>query len=614
MNQLLGLGMISVALDSNSWSLLLIYEFGARPRHYGNPKTHEEIQWYKRFIVLAQTIATTDDIELSSKARKVLADNFRSLWHHSKLQKRLSKLAKNLNDQRPWLEGRRAIKKIMRYDHDTTRNGGETEEFQQLVGLDEALKPETLVDKIRTYVLNANLELFLHKNESRSGSVPDWQVLDSRAARIAHCLGTNFADYPKNSDQLWQEIFTSTRSYCFNFGKGLATRNDDLQGLWNNLVKHLRLVGNGATNYEVFCGVIEVIYKCDENLARSILDDAVQDPMLRNFIVKLHLSVPFEIESFNRLLKSLDFENIPLQQFTIIAWSDCTINVLSDADIQKLFLKILDKPRGFEFVVEGLVMRAYVIKDDKRALGSDLKRLGLNVSVNILREQKNFTTLDDVICNRLQELLESCIDDSEFVVESTEVLDAYFNLLIESYGVVARLDELGSVLINELPYLFLDRIFLDARIDKIIIRNYFAERLSIKNPLTNLDSEILFNWCQQGDFEERLLMISDEIFPYENGKKRYKVNFTEQAVSILNASKNPLNVLENYYKSVRPNSWWGSMADIVNGRRHAFESLLDSERSDIRGAAEIVIAKLIYLENYERRGEQEEYNSEQTFE
>ena len=380
------------------------------------------------------------------------------------------------------------------------------------------------------------------------------------------------------------------------------------------LLNIFRLVGNGVTNYEVFCGVIEVIYKRDENLARSILDDAVQDPMLRNFIVKLHLSVPFEIESFNRLLNSLDFENIPLEQFTIIAWSDCTINVLSDADVQKLFLKILDKPRGFEVVVEGLVMRAYVIKDDKRTLGSDLKRLGLNVSVNILREQKNFTTLDDVICNRLPELLESCIDDSEFVVESTEVLDAYFNLLIESYGVVARLDELGSVLINELPYLFLDRIFLDARIDKIIIRNYFAERLSIKNPLTNLDSEILFNWCQQGDFEERLLMISDEIFPYENGKKRYKVNFTEQAVSILNASKNPLKVLENYYKAVRPNSWWGSMADIVNGRRHAFESLLDSERSEIRGAAEIVIAKLKYLEDCERRGEQKEYNSEQTFE
>ena len=158
-----------------------------------------------------------------------------------------------------------------------------------------------------------------------------WQEANDRAAARAYDLGTVVADEPHVMNELAQELFTAEGSHLIEFGRGVASKCDDLQGLWARLIEWLELAGDQARQCGVLCGVLEVIHNHDESLARQILDEAVQNHILRQFIVPLHLMIPLERTDVERLLRSLDFEDTPLRQFGMLAWQR-PLDTLSEAD------------------------------------------------------------------------------------------------------------------------------------------------------------------------------------------------------------------------------------------------------------------------------------------
>ena len=260
-------------------------------------------------------MATGEDVHLSTQVRALLASELQGLWSYPRLRESLVDLATVLNEQQPWLEGWRAVRSIKHYDH--RRKGGtkflekldempeserpsdeETKTYvlgaKLLDKLEETLKPERLVDEVRTYVLGVGHELVALDEEFAPGDNQSWQEANSRAAARACDLGTVVADEPYVMDELAQEFFTAEGSHLAEFGRGVASKCDDLQGLWERLIEWLELAGDQARQCRVLCGVLGVIHNHDEPLVRQILDEAVQNRILRQFIVALHLSIPLE--------------------------------------------------------------------------------------------------------------------------------------------------------------------------------------------------------------------------------------------------------------------------------------------------------------------------------
>ena len=246
-----------------------------------------------------------------------------------------------LHGQQPWLEGWRAVRSIKHYDYRRTGGTKLLENLDEMPGserpsdeatktyalgaellnkLDEALKPERLADEVRTYVFGISSELFALDEEFDPNDNQGWQEANSRAATRAYDLGTVVADEPHVLNELAEELFTAESGYLFEFGRGVASKCDDLQGLWGRLIEWLELAGDQARQCNVLCGVLEVIHNRDESLARQILNEAVQNHILRKFIVALHLMIPLERTDVERLLGSLDFEDTPLRQFGMLAW------------------------------------------------------------------------------------------------------------------------------------------------------------------------------------------------------------------------------------------------------------------------------------------------------
>ena len=378
--QRLGLGMLRAALQSRHWSSFGTFEFGARPRSFGyHPKTSEEQdRWFARFITLAQETATGGDVHLSNQTRGLLANELRGLWDYPGLRAALAGLARALNDQQPWLEGWRAVRAIKHYGYHEA--GGKTipDGAELLDDLDDMLKPERLSDEIRVFVLNTGYQQFALNEEFDFNDDQKWQESSKRAAARACDLGTVVAGEPQVIEELSQELFTAGNGYLIEFGRGMASTCRDLEALWGQLVEGLELVGDQAWHCGVLVGVLEVIQQRDEPLAQKVLDEAVQNPTLRKFIVNLQASVPWSHTGVERLHKSLDFDDTPSRQFINLA-RHRPLDAFSETDLQDLMLRILNKPNGAEFVLEGLYMRLHVLKESKLALGPKLKRVGLGL-------------------------------------------------------------------------------------------------------------------------------------------------------------------------------------------------------------------------------------------
>ena len=604
--QQLGLRMLKAALQSAHWSSIGTFEFGARPRSFGyNPKTYnEQDQWFMRFISLALEITSTKNIELSDQVRSLLANELRGLWKYPGLRTTLGDLAKALNDQRPWLEGWLAVRSIKHYDYSNGSNHEISADAELLNELDETLRPRQLADKVRIYVLGQNrlnLDEEFDFNDDQK-----WEKFRKRADQRVYNLGIAVEKEPKVLNEIPQDIFTVQSVYITEFGKGLASRSNDLHTLWESLVGALELVGDRAHHCNVLNGVLEVIHNRDELLAQRILEEAVQSRTLRRFIVNLQLSVPLNRTGVKRLLRVLDFEDTPSWQFQGLAWH-YPLDRLREEDLRDLMLKILDRPDGALTIIHGLHQRLDILEQEKISLSSDLKKIGLVASAALLRHKS-----DQCDSYLLSEVLKSCMDETEFPKETSDVFDAYSTCLKKSYGYGSEIKVIETVLAEKATFRFLDLIFFDPG-----QKDYYYRKISNEDyrPLSNVNIATLFNWCRQGNFQERLSMISEAIYPFEEETESDSVVLSEQAHAILDATKDPLTVLRNFSAFVHPDVWSGSAADIIAKRCQAFEVLLKHNRSDIRNMAATQISQIKESEESTRQHERAYYKqSEQRFE
>lgn len=608
--QKLGLGMLKAALQSTHWSSIGTFEFGARPRSYGyQPKTHEEQnQWFIHFTALAQKMASTESTEFSDQVRGLLANELQGLWKYQGLRTALRDLPRALNDQRPWPEGWLAVRSIKHYDYSKGNSKGNEYEIpadaKLLNELDETLRPRQLADEVRTYVLSQNQFRLDEKFDFDDNQ--KWEKSSRRAAERAYSLGMAVAKAPTVMDEILQDIFTAKSGYIAEFGKGLASKSNDLHVLWENLIGGLELAGDQARNCHVLNGVLEVICKRNELLARRILEEAVQSRTLRRFIVDLHLAVPLDRAGVERLLRALDFEDTPSRQFQELAWP-YPLDTSREKDLRDLMLKVLDRPDGALTVIEGLYQRMHILKKEKLSLSSDLKRIGLVASARLLRHESGQCDSD-----MLSEVLKSCMDETEFPEETSDVFDAYFVRLKEPYYYSSNIGKIAAVLVEKATFRFLDLIFFDPTLKDYRRRRVFNER---HYPFSNVNIARLFSWCRQGNFQERLNMISEAIYPFEEDPGSDCVVLSEQAHTLIDATQDPDTVLRNFSAFVQPYTCRGSAATIIAKRRQAFEVLLKHNRSDIRNAAETQISQIKESEESMRRLERNDYRqSEQRFE
>ena len=613
--QELGFRMLEAALKRNRHAPLSQYDFGARPRPYGYfPESHEECdRWFHRFVHMACEVATGKDIGLANRSRVLLADQLQSLWHYPTLRKDLVAVSKALNDQRPWLKGWRAVRSIKYALRRKPEDEAKPSDPNLLNQLDDILRPTGLADSIRSHVLVSDQHWFALDIEFEDKDERTWEASRRRAADRAFELGETAALDLAVVDELAHEFYSAIAGCIRPFGRGLASNCTDPRSLCVCLIAHLERAGDDTRNCEILCGFLQEISKRDRTLAENILDQALGRRSLRRFLVDLQTSVSLDRRGVERLLISLDFEDTPRDQFVHLAWYH-PLDALVETDLFDLMRKVLVKPGGARVVLSGLRMRFHSLKANNAGVPStDIKRVGLCAAAQVFREILGPES--DMVDLQLSAVLEICMDDTELPRETDELFDSFVAGLQGSQGYVGDLSETVATLAGKAPFRFLDCVFLSEILNDYHRSILLEGALGGKNPLSEIDPPTLLRWCRQGDFQARLLRLSEAIFPFRDGEDGGVVGFSEQAHALIDEAHDVSAVVTSFAASIRLGYTQGWLSDTIARRIQPFEALLSNTRPEVRQVAEALIPRLRKAEHRERQREQdEEQRRDQSFE
>lgn len=566
----LGFEMLSTALQSSGW-IAWNYEFGAQSRDYGfepDPDKLNEfneltelIEWYSAFIDVAVSLGNSGESCFEQRARSILAENFRGLWHQETLRDKLIKAAQKLNKYCHWGEGWIVICLMIRdYTSKDKNNLGLAPD--NLVALKDELYPRELIPKIMTYVLDGD-----QNNEDR-----------------AFQLGQEFALSQHKFDELADKLFSNNNCYNNNiiaFGKGLAKCANDIQISWQQLVEQLEQCPETDKNFtnknfSVFKGFIEEVNAKDVILAQQLLDQCADHPILKQVLVGLHPWSSFTEKDLDRCIKLLDEPDINLFMYSPILWPDHSGH-LPEERLLDLASQLLKKP-------EGEIAVLYALGTKHWRLSPEFRLIGLKAAIQkIQKRNDDRDSLHDEV--KMEYVIDAALRFKGNESEKLNWLDAIFSF-VDHHGNIGKFKKSIEITAAFMPEAFLNR-FIEGFVENSI--NKRCDRL--EGMLSKIDIDVIIEWCKAKNNPQAWKIAAAGIELWSENSEQIQ----HSSLKLLEASPYPKVVLTSFAKRISIGHTYrtGSRVDIMQPRVNAIEKLKNHERADISEAAKEVYNFLI---------------------
>jgi hypothetical protein len=490
----LGLKLLSTALDGPPWTGFGLNEFGARPRDYGYRPNHEQlVEWRTAFIDLVTRLANSDDDDIKGGARRVLANEFRGLWHQEAMRDRLVEVARAINDHEPWGAGWKAVRSIIYFDHTKDKNEPEPEPLpQELADLDRDLEPRDLIAKIKTYVLGSGHDYWALDDEFDDSSDDKYRAAEDRLAAKATDLGESFAASDHTFDELGDDLFSNDwMPYRRAFGVGLAKGVHNYREGWQGLLEHLAISSGSNHDFAVIGGFIEEVAANDYGLSRELLDECAKHPQLQKVLVGLHPWNDFTEADLDRCIALLDQEETRTWMFGPILWRDNYAHLPAER-LLELARKLVMKSGGDDTLLEALSMKLHSKDSVVDTLGPELRKLGLKAATKtLLADHSDPGGSKDY---RMETVVRAALSFDGNEAEKAEWVDTIFSVVDERYGFIHSFEKAIETTAGLMPKEFLNRVFQGTE-DQQHRRTYFIRHGGIRRcPLSKVDVVDLIEW------------------------------------------------------------------------------------------------------------------------
>ncbi|MEN3760207.1 hypothetical protein [Aeromonas veronii] len=609
----LGFKMLSTALEDR-WTGFGSNAFGARPRDYGLHPNHDElVQWRRAFIDEAVQLGTSGDPALEVPARQIMANTFRGMWGQQAIREKLVDAARKLHAHSPWGDGWKAVRSTIYFNHTKKKNVNNVEPIpDSLVALEKALEPHDLLPTIMMFVLSRAHGPWTLDTDFDHNDHNKYQAAERRLTTKAFQLGEEFAVSSHNFDELGPNLFSNDyMPYRTAFGRGLAKGGHDLYSAWLKLVEYLEIQPAGYKNLLVFEGFIEEVDSIDPALAKVLLDQCAQHPQLRHGLVELHPRRNFTEADLDRCMNIMDDSDIHPSMYESILWRDEYGDLSRDLVID-LAIRLLRKPRGFDVVLRALSMRLHG-KESGDQLGLDFRQIGLKAAIlSLPKDHCDPSGMDDY---NMECVINAALRFDGNEPEKQEWLDAIFAVVDLHYGDVHSYEGAIETTASLMPEAFLNRVF-EGTEEQQKRRWFFMCNSDLRfSPLSHINMDFLIAWCCARNEPRVWGAIAASINLWDKDEEIEKLEISELALRLLEASPSPAIVLEIFAERVTPSSYSGSRAEVMQSREKAIRKLVEHERADISTAAQRVSANLIQLiERQKEREQREDMEHEQRFE
>lgn len=611
----LGFKMLSTALDGPPWSGFGVNEFGARPRDYGyEPNYDELVEWRSAFIDVVVRLGTSGGPELEGPARSILANAFRGVWFQEAMQDKLVDAARTLNAFSPWGEGWKAVRSTVYFDYTKRSDGDDVEQLpDNLAALEKELEPIALIPIIKTYVLSTNHDYWALDADFDHEDSDKYTAAGKRLEAKALQLGQDFALSNHVLEELGAELFSiGGMPYRAVFGRGLARGAHDLRVGWQRLVEQIEKQPDVNKDFGVLRGFIEEVDSVDPAFAQVLLDQCAQHPILRQVLVGLHPWRQFTVNDLDRCMKHFDDPDIRPFMYEPILWREQYAS-LPSACILELAERLLNKVNGDDVILDALSMRLHGKGKSADTLGADFRLIGLAAAIQ--RIQNSDRDQGGTIDYRMERVIDAALRFDGNEAKKIEWLDTIFSVVDKHYGYISGFHKTIVTTVALMPNSFLNCIFGGTE-EQQQRRQFFIRRGSLRHsPLANINTSVLIAWCRARNDPVVWPVVSGGVTLWSKNDEQSELSLHEAAIELLEASPEPLAVLESFAERITPLSWTGSLANIMQSRSRAISTLSKHERPDIAEAAKVIGEKMIqWVERQKEREQREDSEREQRFE
>ncbi|MCB8818765.1 hypothetical protein [Desulfosporosinus shakirovi] len=554
----LGISLLDASLECWQFSSSYSFEFGARSRDYGlSPKSREDIvKWYKLFIEYTVVLAVSKNLS-SPKAKTLLAHKFRGLWTEAGMYDELDYAIKEISEQGSWQDGWISVKSTKKFD---AKNMA-PEVIARLDKLDSMLEPITLYERAKLFALSGH-ESYLDLVDTVEGQ--DVEEIDEYTIveETTRSLGCEAA---KNSDifiKLLPDILSNEGHRLFAFGQGLAEGSDQPREMWQDFKEQLKKIEESKRNYLVLRGFLSSISKINSIISEEFLDAAVTDLVLAKVYPWLQSAVEINIQGIKRLKSAIKLRTASISQYANLSYLRTHESIL-DSDITELLVLISSEEEGVEVALE-ILFRRFKSHTKQKDLSSVLISLAqdLLLKYQFLRG-RNKNMLTDY---KLGFIIKICFANGSAEINARALCKKLIKANENNQIYLKDFQHVIRELANVQPGVFLDEFLGEVFNFSPYIKQLFTKRIrSSPNPLTQIDDELIINWCEINP-TTRYPKVASTIVPYVKSEDEDRLVWSTLALKIIANSTDPIPVLNNFKSAFRPMSWSGSRADILQSR------------------------------------------------
>lgn len=575
--QALGFILLDAALEAWHFKSFHEFEFGARSRDFGyQPKTREEVtHWYETVIDICTRLALLDN-QISQKARIVLSENLRGLWTKGGVFEVLELSAQKIHERKAWNEGWIAVRGIIRYDS----KGFEKEILEKLFRLEKILRPNDLLERARTFALSDRRLTFdladdFDDNEDASSG---WRQAEETTRKIGSEVAMDF----DTLNALLPDIVStySIRLYCF--GRGLAEGCRDKQELWNILRTQLSMTPVEKRQIGVFLGFLSSCATSDSVFYNSTLDNLISDDLFAEWFPVFQTISTIDQRGLKRLHEALDVGKAKIHTFKQLAWGRAHESIHDD-DLADLLKKIVSKEDGIGVAIEILNMRFHGPKEETTQYSVKLIDIGRDVLSMYTFVGESRT--DDKFDYELSQIVSVCLAGNGGTKAASKVCQHFAEAIVEDLIYSFSYSHLFNMIACTQPFVFLDVFLGNDKIRDYQLRRMFYDTFEERdNPFNKISDDDLISWCER-DPENRYPLIASAIRTFSGSAQTNELTWKPIIYLIFERAPDLGVVLDHFADSIRPMSWSGSRADILQKRLVLFQCLYEHDNAEIRAWA-----------------------------
>tara|TARA_B100000965_G_scaffold169511_1_gene141391 strand:+ start:895 stop:4734 length:3840 start_codon:yes stop_codon:yes gene_type:complete len=600
--QELGLELLDASLESWHFSSAHLFDFGARPRDYGyQPRTQDDVDaWFEVFLGYAKELAVRSD-DRSTRAREIIANNFRSLWTSANALDLLETVAHEIHKARPWNEGWIAVRKNLFFDGEKM----EPSEKDRLLTLEKALRPTDLIQKTRAYAISRG-RYDLDLEEVEAGDEDDTSRGYDRLADISRVLGTDVAKDDDAFQTVLPELFNEGGARLNTFGEGLAIGAPSLETIWDALLRTAKASDPEKRDLSVLLGFLIGAKGRDQAFVDATLDSLLADDQLAGKFPMFQVAAGLDAAGVKRLHASLDQGLAPIWEYERIAWGRAH-EPLSDGPLVKLLRRIREVPDG-PFVAEDILkMRFHKDPGEKKRHGETLFNFGreLLAEIPLDRDRRG----NDLHAYDLATLSRETLKGKKGEAAARRLCERLRDGAAAGDVHLFHFPKLLGVLADLHPTLFLDAFLDDHEAHESGRRRFFRVNLERQeNPFSKIDDEVLLDWCSKRA-DVRFLRIAQEAVFFHRPESKGAYEWKPLFFKLVGAAPNKETVLKVIAEGIRPWSWSGSFYVHLEERANLFVDLLEHEDATLCTWARDTLSWLRKWIDEERQREEEENRS-----